>query len=714
MSNSSRKRKRRANAGRNITASKQKNIRPETVDIRAEVVKAQDDVTDSGVMKFKGTAYRGGVLKVFGFMDGIVVDLAGMSIPESIPAAGDHSSALESRLGTMRATGADGELVVEGEIVPGTPQADRAIALLKAGAGVGLSIGARPTRIETVEAGEEVDVNGQKHNGPVEVARASELLEVSFVGIGADRDAGAVAARSNTQKAKGYHDMDFEKWIEAKGFDLDSLTEDGRQTLRAQYDYENDPESNADKPVKAKAEAPEVKADVDSPTYDIQAYRDAQASETDRVSKIREICAGQHDDIESRAIKENWDANKTELEVLRANRPQITGVRSDDGSGNARAIEAALCLSAGLSESEVGKHYDEQTMNAAMSSDYRDMSLHGLIHATARAAGEAIRGHSINNDAIRTAFEADRKLQASGAAFSTVSLSGITSNLANKSMLAGYNAVQSIAPKIARETTANDFKEHTRYRMTGTGLFEKVAPDGELKHNRLTEESYTNQVDTYGELLTLTRQMIVNDDLNAFTQIAQSMGRKSRLTLEKALFELILSNPSSFFSAGNNNFSSGAATALSFDSLSTAEQGFMDQTDSAGNPILVMPKMLLVPTSLKSEADRLMRSTTLNETTSADSPAGESNIHAGKFEVVSTPYLNAQSLSGSSSLAWYLLADPSDIAPFEIAYLRGRRVPVIESGETDFSNLGMKWRGYFDFGVAMQDTRGAYKMKGEA
>jgi len=53
------------------------------------------------------------------------------------------------------------------------------------------------------------------------------------------------------------------------------------------------------------------------------------------------------------------------------------------------------------------------------------------------------------------------------------------------------------------------------------------------------------------------------------------------------------------------------------------------------------------------------------------------------------------------------------VAALEIAYLRGRRVPVIESGETDFNTLGMQWRGYFDFGVAMQDHRAAVKSKGE-
>ena len=54
------------------------------------------------------------------------------------------------------------------------------------------------------------------------------------------------------------------------------------------------------------------------------------------------------------------------------------------------------------------------------------------------------------------------------------------------------------------------------------------------------------------------------------------------------------------------------------------------------------------------------------------------------------------------------------MAAIEIAYLRGKRTPTIESGEMSFNTLGMGWRCYWDLGVAMQDHRAAVKSKGEA
>jgi hypothetical protein len=76
-----------------------------------------------------------------------------------------------------------------------------------------------------------------------------------------------------------------------------------------------------------------------------------------------------------------------ELEVLRAERPSINGVRKDSDSGvTNRAIEAALCLSAGIAEERVGKWFDEKSMNAALSRELRGAGLHSLLYEAIRAA----------------------------------------------------------------------------------------------------------------------------------------------------------------------------------------------------------------------------------------------------------------------------------------------------------------------------------------
>lgn len=82
--------------------------------------------------------------------------------------------------------------------------------------------------------------------------------------------------------------------------------------------------------------------------------------------------------------------------------------------------------------------------------------------------------------------------------------------------------------------------------------------------------------------------------------------------------------------------------------------------------------------------------------------------------MVCSAYLSNAKITGNSAKAWYLLANPSDIPAIEICYLNGNRTPIIESAQADFENLGIKFRGYWDFGVRQQDWRAILKNKGEA
>ena len=150
------------------------------------------------------------------------------------------------------------------------------------------------------------------------------------------------------------------------------------------------------------------------------------------------------------------------------------------------------------------------------------------------------------------------------------------------------------------------------------------------------------------------------------------------------------------------------------DSLTAAEVMFGEQTKPNGRPLGVPARLLLVPTALKVPAEMLMSSMNLNETTTANKPKPQSNPHVGKFQVVSSVYLNNAAFSGYSPKAWYLLADPNRLPAIEVAFLGGVDRPTVERADADFNTLGIQFRGYIDFGVREQDYRGALKMKGEA
>ncbi len=93
----------------------------------------------------------------------------------------------------------------------------------------------------------------------------------------------------------------------------------------------------------------------------------------------------------------------------------------------------------------------------------------------------------------------------------------------------------------------------------------------------MSEQKYSNKADTYGQILMLTRQDIINDDLSAFMDIPRQMGRSGAESIDDLFFTLLLANASGFFSVGNNNLLSGVDTGFGANSLTKAKTTFRKQ-----------------------------------------------------------------------------------------------------------------------------------------
>jgi hypothetical protein len=124
-----------------------------------------------------------------------------------------------------------------------------------------------------------------------------------------------------------------------------------------------------------------------------------------------------------------------------------------------------------------------------------------------------------------------------------------------------------------------------------------------------------------------------------------------------------------------------------------------------------MPRILLVPPALEVTAQTLMSSTMLT-IGSGTAAAPSTNVWAGKYRVVSSPYMQDSTLTGNSATGWYLLADPNDLPVIEVAFLNGVETPIVEEADSDFSMLGRAFRGYYDIGVAFQEYRAGAKSAG--
>lgn len=673
--------------------------------------------------KVIGVAYSGGKMNLPGWRHPVVVDLAGMEIPESVPLLTNHENKTDSRIGLISAAVRNNALEITGEIVSDSRDAADIIAQGKAGADWQLSIGADVKECELVKGSREV--NGQEVEGPFYHIKKSTLREVSVVAVGADAHTNMkVNAKFNlvNQEGEAMNNKSETKSVSAVSAPNDAVPPEKKpepeqkpgNPANKPGEPEKKPDNAEQKPGQAAAEAtpPAIQASAgDVAATAREAAQNAVKAERERISAIQAICDGEFPEIEREAIAGGWTpevVTKKVLETIRAERPaanvNISVKTAPEGGELRKTIEAAMCLRVGVSADQLEKSYGARTVEAGMAE--MDMPLKQLLIECMKLDGIPY-SRGFDNETIR-------------AAFSSVSLPGILSNVANKKLLQSYEAQPIIAMKLCSTGDLNDFKENDRFRLTDVGDLLPIAADGEIKDGGLIEESAKNQLDTYGKKFCLTRKMIINDDLGAFMKVPTAMGNRAARLIDQLFFSRLLSNPAqadgkALFSTNHKNLLSGASSALSSDSLKKAIQLFLDQVDADGQPISVEPKYLLVPTALKHLAIELTQGATLimSGTDNAVRPA--LNVLSDEnLQVISSPYLGNSAYEGSSQTGWYLFGDPKTVDTWEIGFLKGKRTPTVERGETDFNTLGLWFRVYFDLGVREQDHRGMVKANGAA
>jgi hypothetical protein len=617
-------------------------------------IEAAADGTPNALPRFQMVGYTGGPMRVAGWRHPVILDLAGLSIPsQSRPIRFAHDPL--SGVGHTDAIRVEqGQLVAAGVVSRDTTAAREVVTSSKNGFPWQASVGASVEEYEFVKENQQVTVNGKQQQGPVNVVRKSTLGEISFVDLGADGATSASVAASR---------------------------ESGDGSLEQEDAY-----------------------GVDTGLSSPESIRAAAAAETDRIAAVRKACGGRHPQIEARAIRDGWNEQRTELEVLRADRPSAPAIHSRDTTVTALMLEAA-CMLTGKAP-DVEKDYDEPILDAADRRFKGGINFQELLLEAAWANGYDGRTFRDHRAVLRFAFS-----HGIAAASSTIDIGGILSNVANKFLLDGFFSVERTWRNICAIRSVTDFKTVTSYRLIGKDQYEQVQPGGEIKQGTLGQEVYTNKADTYGLVLSIDRRDIINDDLNAITTVPRKLGRGSGLKINDVFWTTFMNN-AAFFAVGNKNYVAGADTALSIDGLTKADVAFNDQVDNDGKPIGIMPAIILVPTALNAIGTQLYKSLEIRDNmANAKGPIG--NPHVGRFRVEVSRYLANAQYTGNSAKAWYLLAEPVDLPVIEMAFLNGQESPTIETAEADFNQLGIKMRGYHDFGVALQDPRGGLKAKGE-
>lgn len=665
-------------------------------------IQAADADKPKGPRSFTSTIYTGGPVQVAGWDLPVVIDLAGLKTSKVLVANLDHKQ--NQRVGNFNVTNDGEKLIAAGKASAATPYREEVINSADEGYQWQTSVEVKPHRVEELAKGKTAMVNGQRVEGPAYITRTGTLKGFAFVSHGADDNTTAtIAASAASSNNKGMKmKAEVKEWAEAMGIDIEAATPEQLEVIEANYN------GKVKKPRTIQASDPfEARRIEAKRRADIQAFADRQielrSSDVDEIAEIEKLA---NHAIEAGMETSEFRLKFYESQLPEARRPINAGPNQKLSN---RIIEAAICQAGRMPGHE--KQFDDQTLQLAHDQFRGNIGLKQILLLAAEQNGyRANYATEVNMDVQRAAFNMQgRMINATG--FSTISISTILSNVANKFLMVGWNSVDMTPLNIAPVKNVRDYKQITTVSLTGDLQFEALGAGGEIKHGTLGNQSYTNQADIYARMLAITEKDIVNDDLGALTATPQRLGRGAALKLNDLFWTEFLNN-SAFFTSGRNNVNEGVAD-MTIGGLDATETIFTNQTDPDGKPLGLTAKILLVPTALKNKAlalvDPLSRVQSGN---TAGQP--DVNVFAGRFRVESSPYMSNSAYTGYSAAAWYMLADPMDMPVIEIAALNGRVEPIVETADADFNVLGIQMRGKSSVGVNLQEYRAGVRADGGA
>ena len=664
--------------------------------------------------RFTILAYSGGTLPVDGFPYPVVVDLAGLELPGSIPILIDHKKSVEATLGLTDNIHNDGtKLTLAGSVTGQSALAQQVLAQAAAGHTWQASIGAMVIESEDIPAGQTATANGQTFTGPVVIARRSVLRETSVLPMGADSTTSVNLAASARRFLKGSAAMSFEDYCKSLGLDAATLTPEAAAALQTSFSAMTAPAA----PVMAAPVAPAALPAMPTAAASVMLDLTAQTNAVNKMVAAQFRKAGEisakgvgFPNIIATAIDQDWSIDKVELEVMKAKEIQARGTRvtSFQSAQNTPeqlplVLEAALCSTRGIKDTE--KQFDDKTLQAAHSQFRRGAGLQQIMLMAAAANGMPMSaGLKVTTGNIREVLSyACPDGRTVSAAFTAISLPGILSNVANKELLQGYMEEDMIWKEIAQTKSVSDFKTVTSYRLLDDMSYDKLGPGGVMKHGTLSEESFTRSVDTYAKMASLTRQDIINDDLSAFDDLRNRIGRGGAMKLNDLFWSTFLGNLATIFTATRTNYITGSTTNLGTDGvgLGLGQKGWRQRTTPTADGAKRLSgtaKFLLVPPELETVADALYGARNI-----AAVKVSDVNTFANKYTPIVANQLSDSSISGYSTTAWYLLGDKSQGTPVVVSFLNGQETPTVESADADFNQLGIQFRGYHDFGCNLGD-----------
>ena len=338
--------------------------------------------------------------------------------------------------------------------------------------------------------------------------------------------------------------------------------------------------------------------------------------------------------------------------------------------------------------------------------EFTGMTLREMARMTLQARGAPIPAGGVNQLAS-AAFAPGM----AGGMHSGSDFGNILADVANKSMLKGFEEVDETFERFTSIGTLTDFKPTHRVGLDAFPSLEKIEDGAEFKYGTTRDHGETLVLATYGKMFAITRQTIINDDLDAFSRVPMKMGRAARRTIGDLVYAVLTGNPQmsdgvNLFHANHKNLAA-AGSIPSEAAINAGITAMSTQKDRSGNGVLnVGPKYLIAPPHHRAAVLQALKSEYAPDDTSK---AGTTKMSRAYNTVrdAAIPIFDAR----IQDTSWFLAADPGRFDTIEVAYLDGVASPFLDQ-QKGWSVDGTEFKVRIDAGVAALAWEGLYKDPG--
>ena len=337
---------------------------------------------------------------------------------------------------------------------------------------------------------------------------------------------------------------------------------------------------------------------------------------------------------------------------------------------------------------------------------FRGMSLTEMAREALQGLGVNTRGMT-RNDLATAAF----RTRAAGY-HTTGDFPSLLGGVGSRRLRAAYEASPSTYQLWARRAAnLQDFRITNVLGVGGAPELKKLNEAGEYTYGTISEDATGYRAFSYGRAIAMTRQLFVNDDLNAFDRLLTRFGESARRLENRLVYDQITGNPAmqdgkALFHADHGNLLAATST-LTLDNMGKLRTQMRKQKDFDGKTQLnLAPAYLIVPSELEQTAYAF--------TSSNYTPAKLTDVNEFRqggrtaVEPIVEPILDEV-----STAAWYMAARSGQIDTVEFAYVDGSegvRTETFASEDID----GVKVRATLDFAAKVIDWRGLQKANGAA